>query len=389
MNYSLSYIILVASSLVIASAQIGINFDEKSQKFLNRFVWLSFLCFFGLRGFIGWDWYNYYPLFERIKPITQTGLEIKSAFDIGFVIYVSIVKTLSKDYHFFIFISSLIDFILLHYFLNKYIPKYLYVFAFVVFITMEGVIMEINLMRNIKALLLFLLSLQYIEKRNFFKFVLLNLLGLTFHWSSVIFFPLYFFLNKKIDLRIFIAVFIVGNIVYLTKLHYIKPFVTYVAHFIGETATEKTDAYLNSSLFNTQYEISIGYIERIFTAGLIMLNYNQLIEKSKSNILFINSFILFFIFYFYFSEVNIIVSRIGNLFIFSYWILWPSLIDTYNHATKYILFAIFGLYMSLKIQKATNNILFRYDNVLYEHSQPYNERVKIFEKNARKIQRQK
>lgn len=388
MTNSLPYILLIISLQILSASEIFIRFDKKSIQFLNFLVFSIFLLFFGFRGFIGWDWFNYYPYFSKIKPINEISL-ITTNYEIGFEIYTSLIKTISKNYQFFIFISTLIDGILLHFFIKKYLPKNLYAFAFTTFIVMEGLVMEVNLMRNFKALLLFLISLQYIEKRNFLKFSIINIMGLAFHWSSLIFFPLYFVIHKKVELRVFIGIFIIGNIIYLAQIEYIKPAISFISKYLGSTVEIKTEAYLNSSLFNKQYTISLGYFERIATTFLIMFHYNKLIEKSKYNIIFINSFIIFFIFYFYFSEVSIVVSRLGNLFIFSYWILWPQIIDTISNTMKYLIFGILCLFLTSKIHKTTNNDLFRYDNSLFKNIQPYKDRVNIFLKVAPKLEKQK
>lgn len=384
MTYSLPYILLILSFIIIASFQIFIKLDKSSIRYLNSYVGIIFVIFFGFRGFVGWDWFNYYPYFKQLSTIDSFDFT-KTSYDVGYSLYSSILKTISPNYNFFIFTSTLFDYILLNLFIKRYLPKHLYAFAFIVFIVMEGSLIEINLLRNVKALLFFLVSLQYIEKRDPIRFLALNLIGLSFHWISIIFFPLYFFLHKKIDLKIFLIIFIIGNIVYLTQISYIQPVVKVVSKLIGHTVEQKTTLYLNTSMYNHQYGITIGHIERFFTSILIMIYYNKIIEKSRSNILFINSFLLLITIYLFFSEVNIIITRIGNLFIFSYWILWPIIIEITKNATKYIIFIFMSIYFNLKIVKLTNTVMYKYDNVLFDQSQSYKERRNIFLKNADKI----
>ncbi len=386
--YSQPYIYLIVFFLIISLLSIFIRLDKKSIKALNILVGTTFIVFFGLRGFIGWDWHTYFPYFKDLPTLNhfnKTGYN----FEVGFSLFTSIIKTINPNYHFFIFINTLVDFVLLNIFFRRYLPNYLYAFAFLSFIVMEGLVVEVNLIRNIKGILLFLLSLKYIENRNLTKFLLINIIGVTFHWSSVIFLPLYFFLSKKLDLRIFIAIFIIGNIVYLLQIQFVKPIVEFVAALFGETAQSRAEIYLGSSTYNSLYGITIGYIERIATSILIMIYYNTLIEKSRSNIMFINAFIIFFVVYFYFSEVSIIVSRIGILFFFSYWVLWPLIIDLSTNVSKYIFFIALSVYMNLRIIKMTNNILFRYDNVVFGQFESHKDRVKTFNKYSKKIQNQK
>lgn len=369
--------------------QLGLKLDVKSMKSLNWSVWIIFVVFFGFRGLIGWDWHSYYPFFKSIKPIFEFNFNTETPYDKGFVIYATIIKACTKEYNLFILISTIIDGVLLHFFFKRYLPMYLYTFGFVVFIVMEGLIMEVNLMRNIKGLLLFLLSIQYIEKRNLTKYFLLNLLGLSFHWSSIVFFPLYFFIHKKIELKVVIYIFVIGNIIYLSQIEYVKPLIKSISTVFGGITKEKSDFYLNSAMFNNQYGITLGYLERFATSLLIMLYYNKLIDKSKTNIIFINSFIIFFILYFYFSEISIVVTRLGTLFIFSYWILWPQIIDTTTSISKYIIVSILCIYLNIRVSKMTNNVLFKYDNIIFENSQSFQQREKVFNQNASKLQKKK
>ena len=196
MPYSIPYLIFILFLLSIFFLQNSINFTQRSIRALNMAVTLVFLLFFGFRGFIGWDWTLYFPFYEQLGNIFHLNFS-EHRFDIGFVIYASLIKTLNFDYHSFVFISTLIDVVLLHIFFKRYLPEKYYALGFAVFFAFWGFILETDLMRNVKGMLLFLLSLKYIENRNLSKFLLLNMLGLSFHWSSIVFFPLYFFLEYQ------------------------------------------------------------------------------------------------------------------------------------------------------------------------------------------------
>lgn len=385
MEFSTVYVILTLCLALISAFQTFVIFDKQSLQSANYFVTIVLICFFGFRGFVGWDWYNYYSFFNTTTTISNFKFD-NTTYEIGFSLYTSFIKSIHSDYILFIFISSLFDFIFLHIFFKRYLPENMYVLAFLVFLGMEGIVFEINLMRSIKGLLLFLISIRYIEKRSFWKFVLLNSIGLCFHWSSIVFFPLYFFIHKKIDIRMLILIFIIGNIVYLFQLNFIKPIVKIVSSFFSETVESKTLFYLQSTIYNKPYGITFGYFERIFTTVILLLYYNKLLSQSKFNVIFVNTYFVFIVIYFYFSEISIIIIRLGNIFIFSYWILWPLIISYSVGAVKYVLFAIFAIYLNFKTIKTTNNILYKYDNVLFENSKSYQDRVKIFNANARKLQ---
>lgn len=81
-------------------------------------------------------------------------------------------KIIGLDYHGFVLVSTCFDFILLHLIFKLYLSKY-YAWGFFFFIVFS-MGYEIDLMRNIKALLLFIYSLQYVyrKKSHIFYFII-------------------------------------------------------------------------------------------------------------------------------------------------------------------------------------------------------------------------
>jgi len=386
MQYSLPYVLLVVFYLGLSVFQLGMPLEENTRKYLNFLAIIIYILFFGFRGFVGWDWYNYYPYFTNLPTISNFIPE-KNRYELGFSLFSVLIKSINSDYNFYILINCIVNITLLSIFLKRYVPSNLFAFSLVTFIVMEGFILEVNLLRNIKSVLLFLISLRYIENRKFFKFLILNLLGILFHWSAIIYLPLYFFLHKKVDLRVYFFIFILGNVIYLLQIQYVKPIVIFIASLMGKVAIGKAEGYMASTIFGAQYGITLGYLEPVATSLLIMFYYNKLISKSKSNILFINSFFIFFIVYFFFSEISIIVNRVGILFFFSYWILWPQIINISEKLTKYLLFFFMAIYLNMRIVSMTNNVLYKYDNIMFKNCQSYQERLKVYEKHSKQLQK--
>jgi hypothetical protein len=253
---------------------------------------------------------------------------------------------------------------------------------------MGGLAFEVDNMRNFVSILLFLLSLKYIEERKSGKFYVLNVLGILFHTSAIFYFPLYFFLHKPIKREVIAVIFVIGVLLFFFRIEYIRPFVWNIAETFGGRYLNLVNSYLNSPIYGKSYGFSIGLVERIFSAILIILYYTKLIKKSNCNILFINAFVCFFVFYFFFSEIAIIVHRVGGLFIFSYWILWPTIIHISSIQTNRILIiCILATYINLKMVGMTKTIMYQYDNVLFG-MKSYKERKAVFDAYGEKILKQ-
>jgi hypothetical protein len=382
MPYSIPYIILTIFFLFVFFVENTINFKQNSVSFLNFIVLLSFIFFFGFRNFVGWDWTMYAPFFKNLHPISSFLTQVGNL-DWGFMIYASIIKQFSANFHLFVFFSTFLNACLLHVFFKRYLSEKFYALGFAVFLVFFGLILQVDLMRNIISLLLFLLSLKYIESRNFLNYLILNLIGLSFHWSSLVFFPLYFFLHKRISIKTVLIVFAIGYIVFLFRIHYIKPILLSIANLLGGNYKAKVTYYLASGIYGKEYALSFGFFERIVTSILVLINYNKLIAQNKRNILFLNAFFIYMISFLYFSEVFIAIARLGFLFSFSYWILWPTIIDYSSiRSTKYILLALFSCVIILKIHLMSNNILYNYENVIVGKVKTYDERLAIFKANS-------
>lgn len=369
LEYSIPYQILVGIIILFVILEYRYSSKENVVLLTRNLTFLAFLIFFGFRGFIGWDWSTYFPLFNNMPSLLNPKFPLflkNSAIESGFLIYMATIKIVVKDYFIFIFINNLIDAIVIHFFLKKY-SEY-YSLGFLIFIIMGGFYYETDLLRNAKSIMLFLVSIKYLKERKIIVYFLLNIVGMLFHKSSIIFLPLYFIANIFISQKAFIVIFIIGNIIFLTELEYIKPILLKVSELVGGKYLITVEMYLMNKNMNTSYGITVGYIERLITSALILIYYKKLIKLSSFNIIFINLFLLYFISYFFLSEIMVIPVRIGLLFVGSYWILIPALvkcIEVENNKKIFLIYLI--LYSIVKITGMTNSKLFEYDNTLYEN----------------------
>jgi hypothetical protein len=226
--------------------------------------------------------------------------------------------------------------------------------------------------------MLFILSIQYISERKIIPFYFLNLTGWLFHFSSVFYLPLYFFLHKKISRKTITIISVLGVVIFIFQIEYIKQSVLFIAENVDGRLTDAINAYFTIDEYSSAYGITAGFIERIATCALIIIYYNKLTSR-KEDIVFVNSFFLFFIIFFFFSEIRIIPVRVGGLFAFSYWVLYPRILETISLKNNRLAFLTFILlYALIKITSMTDNILYKYDNVIFG-IQNFKDRLEIFD----------
>lgn len=364
---SLPYILLVLVLGVLALVQYSVDSLSVRRKIDIGCV-LIFLFVFGLRGFIFSDWQNYYPMYEDCALDKIDWFPTKEwSFEPGFTLLMLVCKSIWNEWFFFSFVCCCINMVLLlRFFRNRiqYLPL-----GLMLYLCMGGIFLSTDLMRNSIAIFIFLNSLEYLENRRPLPYFGLCLLALTFHISSIFFFPLYFFLHKKCNKWLYLTIFLAGNAILvlhipLTKMLLDQLIGGYSDLFIGD----KIDAYAEmDSLGGTR--LSIGFLERFFSGLIIFCYIDKLTEIRKENVLFINAFLIFVIIAFLFSDFEILYKRISNLFSFAYWILWYDLIKCFLYkGNRWLFISFVGLYCVLKINGNTNHGESLYENILFHHS---------------------
>ncbi len=346
-----------------------------SVKNARRVAFVTLLIFIGLRGHIYSDFISYCPFFENLPNLfnlTQTSFT-EWYFEPGFILYSSIIKTIVPNYFGWVFINTLIDLLVFNYLFKHYTSSRILPYIF--FMAFNGFIIEFNLYRNVKAIDLFLLSLPYLQTRKCLPYMILNILGTTFHLSSVIYLPLYFILYINIPKFIKWGGIIVANLVFLGQVHIISDIINSLGIFQAVDAMDKLTGYVENS--DNSYGISFGYIERTLGVVLFTILYDKLCQAKSINIIFYNCFWLYYITFLCFYEVSVLTERIPILFMFSYWVLYPNAITIKSKYRRFI-YAVSILLAFVKIYSSNTNVPAKYENILFG-IEDYNHRKQAYE----------
>lgn len=370
MSNALPYILLVIFYILLSAVSY---YKNKFRLIIEVISVAVFILFFGFRGFIFYDWSSYYPAFESLPAVSTLFTQdwLKWGWEPGFILFASIVKELTNSYQFFVLLCTLINVILLTRFFKLFIP--FLPLGFVMYFSMNGIAISTDLLRNSISICIFLNAIPYIQKRRIVPYISLCLLGATFHASSLAYIPLYFFLNKKLNIWIAMSIFLTANIIYLFHIPILKSFISLFVGILMPSTKLWIDSYLNMDATTTP-ALSIGYLERLLTATLIFCYYNNLIKRRNSPI-FLNATLIFLITFLLLSEFRTISMRTSALFSFGYWIIWIDLIDCFKYKNNKILFVSFiCLYSLVKTYSNCSSDVARYENVLFGVSN-YNQRL--------------
>ncbi|MCF0202933.1 MAG: EpsG family protein, partial [Bacteroidaceae bacterium] len=337
----------------------------------------AFFLFFAFRGFVFSDWTNYYSYFENVEWYDVLSWELGSEdfYEPGFALLNLICKSAFNNFHFFVFVhTSIVLAIILLFFKQNNMQNI--PLALAIFISFGGLGMTINLMRNLICIGIFLVSIPYTRDRRPVYYFAMCTAALMFHFSAIIYFPLYFVLHITINRWIYLGVFLALNVFFLSKA---SIFLT-IAHMLGleEAFVSRMKAY--TELMSASRGLSIGYLERLGTGCLVFLYYEKLKEVRKGQEIFLNSLLLYYVAIFMFAEFSVLSNRLGNLFIFSYWIIWYDIFKVFSISNNRKLFACaVSIYCILKIHLSIINPTQKYDNILFG-AETYEQRLSTFNK---------
>ena len=364
--FAIPYLILAMVSFWALKGSANYNVKKKGNYI---FLILLYLFFFGLRWHVLSDSLAYEEEYNTIKPIFNWKYidEHSWWWDKGFVIFTMFTKLVSNDFRFFVFVNTLIDITFFSVCIKRYSSNFLV--TILAFLAFQGILTEINLFRNIKAILLFLISVKYIENRKWYYFLALNLLGYTLHSSALLFLPMYWLLRIKIRFKYVAIIIGIFTVIYLFQLNVIENLILQYMPSDG-VISNKLTFYLEDSE-NTI--LSVGTFERILTLGVSIWVYYKTNNPSLKFTIFFNSFLVFYIAYSIFGFNPVFRDRIPNLFIFSYWFLYPYLFNYAKSRKIYLKYGFYALFF-VKIYTSTNICSAYYENILFDNLSTRHER---------------
>lgn len=365
-SYSVPYVIVILSLFYLALVENKTTSVEKKNK-LIRIASFILIFFFGLRGFIQSDFQNYYPWFEALPTLWNYNNFTKAFvenYEPGFVLFSILCKSVFPNYFIWIFICALIDILLLKKIFKEY--SFNVCLSFAIYFAIGAIIMEFNLMRNIKAILILILAIKYIRDRRIWKYILCVLISMLFHITSIIFIPLYFVLGKRWSKPLLIGVFIACMAVLFLRISFLSTLLPSVAQLLGGEYAIMTEFYLSSGVLDASYGISFGLIERIITLFLVIYYYDKWADKTGDKYIFLNMVVMYFMCFSLLTEMSMLLERFAYFFALSYCIFYPNLIKVIHFPSNRVIlgFFIFSVF-TLKIAQQTQSIVCKYDNVLF------------------------
>lgn len=365
--YSLKYTV---PYLLIFFAYTLLAFSKRRNSRTIRIISvLIFVLFVGFRGFVGWDWINYYPFFNELS-FSNLSLSIDSflenPIEPGFRLYSTTIKEIFDNWSIYVLISVIIDCVSLNHFFKRYSPNYPLSFL-IYFCLCLGT--QIDLLRNVKAIMLFLLGIDCIYSQNFKKYALIILLACFFHLSAIMFIFLYPLGRNGFSKNICLIIFIVSNIIYLLHVPFATLLIKYSVGTLFPILQLKLQAYSEGAVARG---ITLGYLIRVLISSLVFLRFNVMRKEDKG--FFLSVYFIMTGFNLGFSDINTVAQRLEAILQPTICIIYPTLIATFkiNWNRALINVTIFS-YCLLCLVRSAHIAMYNYENILFGSSS-YEER---------------
>lgn len=312
-------------SIFIVLLILTYPYQKANENVKNIIRWICiniFIIFFGFRGDIGDDYTYYYHYYHSVN------ISDLLFYAPGYGVLNLLFSYFNLPFHCFLAFLSIITNGMLAVFLWK--KNINFPFAFLVFFALGGVVNEVDFIRNIICILLFAYSTSYIRKQNLKKFLLLNIGGFLFHYSALLYIPMYWLFQHSMDRASYAKMMCICFLLSFLKLPLLD-FIPYCLDSIDLSYIKHIQKYF--VLFkNQELFFSFGTIERVLTGFAIYYYYDRLKNERYGQII-IGSYTIYFVCYEVLSKYAVLATRFANLYVFCYWLLWPLIVD-YQSTTK-------------------------------------------------------
>lgn len=357
----LTYLTYIFSPLIVASffclvGKSSINLNELNKK---RYLWVVgcvMALFIGLRHYSNssGDSGFYYQNWIMLSQIP-----VKELFDVAANIdmedgYLYTVWLLSH-----IFIEPQFVFILSGIFFAATICVFVkrnctnVILGLLVFNCLGEFNFIVQGLRQGIAMCICLWALEKCKKRQFWRFLLLIVVAMSFHASAVVFFPMYFIGRFKFNLK-YVVLFIAGCIVAIFSLQQLFTVVNFLIN----------DSYeIGRGIDDGSGSITIFIHLSIVLTGILFYDKNNELPQNKNYALFFYMTCIALISFTMRNVVSGIAERISFYFAFGEMILIPGAVSCLHDEKVKILLTIIIvlLCMGVAFHKASYTILIPYN----------------------------
>lgn len=317
LTVSIPYFCFMALLVMLAFVEFNLLNHNHRTKFVFIFSLTLFTLFVGLKGWTGMDVMMYYENYQEAPTLGEFlkghySKDWYGDFEIGFNLFIVIARSFGMSYWQFQFVYVLVDAIILYYFFRR--ETNYCVLALLIYFIWWGWVFHAEQLRNANSVLLFMMSLNYVRDKQVFSYVLLNVLGMTFHSTSLVYILVYPLLRITFTKKQLLWIFAVVMIIFVFRIRFINIVFSFLYTYGGQHIAFKIQKYyMNIVYADTYYNIGMRKIIVCF-AYIMFFFLPNYFKVGKIDNVIKNVFIIYFVLVFSLCEIRVLQDRGSSLF---------------------------------------------------------------------------
>ncbi len=323
MTIFFNYIYDINLLLIVA---LGIGLCAYKPSKLKTIIFLTvtggFMLFiFASRYGIGFDYFNYYTLFNQCKAMSFLDiLTLKTQIvEPGFGLILKLISIFTDDVVVMYLILGIIVFLTLMLYIYKHSSEpWISVYLFVTFGFMFG---TMNLLRQYFAAIVFLFAIKHIKERNLLPFLLITLLSASIHKSALIILPIYFIARLNINWKTLVFYVSVTLLAYI----FCDYFINFITQYIYKDYNLETGELKE---FMAGMPWQFVFVPFVYCLTSVLMK-NKLLKKDPNNIVLIN-FSIYTLMFWVMMTRHLLLERPSNFLYISSILLGAEIVSCLN-----------------------------------------------------------
>ena len=326
------------------------TFNYKISKFWFYVISICILLIAGTRWYIGTDFNHYLNLYNGIKNNSFSINDIEISY--------FILSKITPNFQCFLMLYAFIACGLKLHIIKESNYKFSTLLLYLSFMMLSY---DMGRIRQGIALSFCLLSIKYLKKDEFLKFVFTIIIAGTFHKASIVFFFAWFLRNKTFKHSF---VYFVGIFSLLCTFFRVDLYISDLLNYIP--ILKKYSSYFTIGSEFSYFSFSLTNLRRIILLVIFTIFVDK---KDKINNIMFNCFLMSTVIFYVFRDFPVISERVSYYFGFIEIFLIPQIFAKFKQCFRGIIgcfIVIYSLYYYLNILTLKGDIVFNQPYIAYQ-----------------------
>lgn len=353
------------------------NSNNKSYHIAYFITLLIFIFIAGMRYEIGVDYFAYQYNFENSLTINDffksPRIFIKQfqtlEWEPLYKLYVIFLRTITKESQILFLVTSIICTTLLFKSMNYFTEKKYRFFSVLIYFSFVYMFQEMHALRQALAACFFYYALIHKCENNNVKALIYTLIAVGFHYCMILFIPIIFLLNKKINVKIQIIILAICTFIFIFNVRWLTSILNLISTVIPEaTVAIKLATYASSDALERPFFITfiLYFLPYLF---LLYCDKKLNILSTKSYTIAINMYFFYLIFTMVFWEFAFFSIRYGWICLWGMSVCLPKIIEGFKYNSQfapinYIIIFCFIIIVTFLFPNHTTIQFTPYDNYI-------------------------